>query len=119
MLTAEQLRHYRNLLEAEKTRIEDAIEAWRQDIRDPEYTDVAGVDDIGDESVRILQQETDLEQIQRSEARLRQVTHALDRMEQGLYGLSEVSGRPIPAERLDAIPWTTTLVDESLPGDPN
>jgi RNA polymerase-binding transcription factor DksA len=40
------------------------------------------------------------------------VKRALDRIEQGTYGLSEVSGKPIPIERLEAVPSATTLVDE-------
>lgn len=31
----------------------------------------------------------------------------------GSYGLSEISGRPIPRERLDALPAAMTLVDEA------
>ena len=30
-------------------------------------------------------------------------------------GLSEVSGKPIPVERLEAVPYATTLVDEQPP----
>ena len=41
---------------------------------------------------------------------------ALARIEQGTYGYSEVSGRPIPRERLEAIPWATVLVEEKVGG---
>jgi DnaK suppressor protein len=43
---------------------------------------------------------------------LKQVNAALERMENGTYGVSEVSGKPIPAERLEVLPWATRLVDE-------
>ena len=43
---------------------------------------------------------------------LKQVEHALQRMDQGQYGLSEVTGKPIPIERLEALPWATTNVDD-------
>lgn len=43
---------------------------------------------------------------------LKQVNHALERMEDGSYGRSEVSDKPIPFERLEALPWATRLVDE-------
>ena len=46
------------------------------------------------------------------EANLRQVESAIKRMDEGNYGLSEVSGREIPLERLEALPWATRLVDE-------
>jgi DnaK suppressor protein len=44
---------------------------------------------------------------------LRDVTHALKRIQEGTYGLSEVSGKPIPVERLEILPWATCLVDET------
>jgi len=47
---------------------------------------------------------------------LAQVERALQRMDEGTYGLSEVSGRPIPLERLEALPWATTTVDD--PAEP-
>ena len=41
---------------------------------------------------------------------------ALDRMVLGTYGYSLVSGRPIPRERLEAIPRATELVEEKVGG---
>jgi DnaK suppressor protein len=41
---------------------------------------------------------------------------ALDRMAEGTYGYSVISGRPIPKERLKAIPWATVLVEEKVGG---
>ena len=49
---------------------------------------------------------------QNFEESLREVDHALQRMDEGSYGLSEVSGKEIPVERLEALPWATKLVDE-------
>ncbi len=40
----------------------------------------------------------------------------LARMDAGTYGLSLISGRPIPRERLEAIPWATELVEEKVGG---
>jgi signal peptidase II len=41
---------------------------------------------------------------------------ALERIADGTYGYSLVSGRPIPRERLEAIPWATVLVEEKVGG---
>jgi RNA polymerase-binding transcription factor DksA len=35
-----------------------------------------------------------------------EVNEALSRIERGTYGRCELTGKPIPADRLDAIPWT-------------
>lgn len=45
----------------------------------------------------------------------RQVRKALNRISQGKYGISEISGKPIPQERLEVYPQATTLVDEKTP----
>lgn len=37
---------------------------------------------------------------------LYEIEEALDRIRKGTYGLCEVTGKPIPAARLAAIPWT-------------
>jgi DnaK suppressor protein len=47
-------------------------------------------------------------------ARLARVERALAKIEAGTYGLSDVSGLPIPQDRLDAIPEAIcTLAEES------
>jgi len=43
---------------------------------------------------------------------LREVEHALAKMASGRYGISEVSGDPIPFERLLAVPWARYDADE-------
>ncbi len=41
---------------------------------------------------------------------LHEINHALDRISDGTYGICEVTGEPIPTERLRAIPWATMTV---------
>jgi DnaK suppressor protein len=45
-------------------------------------------------------------------ALLREVEHALAKMSTSRYGLSEVSGEPIPYKRLLAVPWARYDSDE-------
>ena len=42
---------------------------------------------------------------------LREITDAIDRIDHGTYGLCAVTGLPIPAARLRAVPWTRQLRD--------
>ena len=42
---------------------------------------------------------------------LRQVDAALERIENGTYGVCVVTGKPIPEERLEALPWTDVTVE--------
>ena len=44
---------------------------------------------------------------------LREVEEALARIEAGTYGTCTVCGEPIPAERLEAVPWTTLCIEDA------
>lgn len=43
---------------------------------------------------------------------LAEIDHALERMVAGSYGISEVSGEPIPYQRLLLLPWARTTMEE-------
>ncbi len=45
------------------------------------------------------------------EEELRSVEQALERIDNGTYGICAVSGKPIPVERLEARPAAATLVE--------
>jgi RNA polymerase-binding transcription factor DksA len=40
-----------------------------------------------------------------------EIEEALKRIEKGTYGICELTGKPIPAPRLEAIPWTRFTVE--------
>lgn len=40
------------------------------------------------------------------QTQLQEIEHALARIARGTYGVCEVTGKPIPEERLDGMPWT-------------
>ncbi len=44
---------------------------------------------------------------------LHEVNRALDRLAEGTFGLDEVTGEPIPVDRLRAIPWATMTVEHA------
>ena len=46
-------------------------------------------------------------------AQLAQVNRALAKLEDGSYGLSDLTGEPIPVARLEALPWATTNVEDA------
>jgi DnaK suppressor protein len=45
-------------------------------------------------------------------ALLLEIDRALAKIADGTYGVSELSGRPIPVERLRAVPWARLVADE-------
>jgi RNA polymerase-binding protein DksA len=42
-----------------------------------------------------------------------QIDDAMRRIEDGTYGFCEVCGRPIPEERLEAVPYATLCIDDA------
>ena len=46
-------------------------------------------------------------------AQLAQVNRALAKLAAGSYGLSDLTGEPIPLARLEALPWATTNVEDA------
>jgi RNA polymerase-binding transcription factor DksA len=117
MLTSEELRHFRDELLAERHAIESRINARNQAARE-NVRDESGADDHGDDtSVSLYDRESAVDANALDRDTLAKVDTALRRIDEGTYGLSAVSGKPIPIERLEAVPYATTLVDEQPPDD--
>jgi DnaK suppressor protein len=71
-------------------------------------------DDLMDESdhaAAVIQQSLQLNAQERDRFLLREIDHALSKMEDGSYGLCEDSEEPIDEGRLDAQPWTRYSVE--------
>ena len=58
-----------------------------------------------------FEMEMDLSVEQNTKSLLEKVARAEVRMEAGTYGICEISGRPIPLARLEALPYATTTVE--------
>jgi DnaK suppressor protein len=68
--------------------------------------------DSGDMSRDIFDREIDATIVEQVEHRLEIVERALQKIEEGTYGLSDVSGEPIPRGRLEAVPEAIRTVEE-------
>ena len=111
MLKSQDVRRFQERLKRERDAIESRIATDKRGIQET-VQDESGVGDSGDESNLLYEREAEIDENARDQKKLAQVNRALARIEQGTYGLSEVSGKPIPIERLEAVPSATTLVDE-------
>ena len=58
-----------------------------------------------------LELEMDLSVLENAKELLSKVQAAQRRMDKGTYGFCVVSGKAIPVERLEALPYATTLVE--------
>ena len=108
LLTAE-----RKSLVGQADRLEDEANSL---IEDGEMGDVQFDDESGEGDTMVVERERDLALSAQARQIVADIDAALDRMAIGTYGYSLVSGRPIPRERLEAIPWATELVEEKVGG---
>jgi DnaK suppressor protein len=73
----------------------------------------SGSREYEDDAQRLTMLELEGNLVARDLARLERVNRALEKIKEGTYGLSDLSGQPIPRERLEAIPETLfTLAEE-------
>ena len=101
----------RELLARERERIESSLADHRR-VRASE-TDEAETDtDIEDKGEEIEQEEVEDALVDQLETELAAVERAEARLAEGTYGLSVESGEPIPAGRLEAIPWAERTAEE-------
>ncbi len=68
--------------------------------------------DSGDMSQSLFTREVDATVEQQVERRLENVERALQKIDEGTYGLSDDSGEPIPKGRLEAMPEAVRTVEE-------
>ena len=70
-------------------------------------------DNYGDTATVTYDRELDYSLEENSETVLREIDAALQRIEDGTYGVCEGCGKPIEEERLEAIPWTRLCIDDA------
>jgi RNA polymerase-binding transcription factor DksA len=114
------LKSQRDALFAERERLvgqADQLDAEaHQLIEEAEMGDVQFDDEGGEGDTMVVERERDLALSAQARESVQQIDEALARMEIGTYGYSVISLRPIPRERLEAIPWATELVEEKVGG---
>jgi DnaK suppressor protein len=116
VLTPEQIEHFRAMLQEERAAAEARIREREAEIPSTVRQDDDPGDPADDGAATADRQELLIENALDQEL-TRSIDHALWHLEKGTYGVSEVSGKPIPLERLEAVPWATTLPDEEPPDD--
>jgi RNA polymerase-binding transcription factor DksA len=78
--------------------------------------DVQFDEESGEGDTLAVERERDLALSAQARAAIEEIDHALAKIELGTYGICEVSGLPIPRERLKAIPWARERVEYKVGG---
>jgi len=106
--------------QAELDRYRTALNELRDDLRrqlsdlgaNPDEDSLEGDFDFGfaDSAQSTAERGKVLALVDRLRGQLREVGHALRRMDEGTYGICENCGKPIDPARLDALPYSTLCV---------
>ncbi|HEX9996544.1 MAG TPA: hypothetical protein VGB45_05320 [Abditibacterium sp.] len=102
--------HYRQLLIEEMARLEEEREYVRKSNSDMDGNlpeDAEGEEDTADLASSLMDKEMDLSVEEEIDDRMSAIEHALRKMEDGTYGICDVSSQPIPKSRLELIPWAS------------
>ena len=103
--------HARELLQRERARIETSL-ADLERVRTGELDQIDAETNLPDKGELIEEEEVDEALAEQLRAELEAVERAEKRLEDGTYGFSVESGKPIPAERLELIPWAERTAEE-------
>jgi RNA polymerase-binding protein DksA len=108
--------HFLKLLYKERERLEEELEQVRSSPTDienaiPEEGEGGGEEDTADMASALMDKEMELSVEDEIDDMLAQVDHALTKIEEGTYGICDISGNPIPKSRLEAIPWASLTVE--------
>jgi RNA polymerase-binding transcription factor len=115
-LTDEQRRHLEKRLREERERTLAIVRRY-DEARGTSLTDDGGLSNypfhLADRGTDSFDQEMTAQLAQRASRELEEIDAALQRLYDApeRFGLSETTGRPIPFERLDLIPWARTGAD--------
>ena len=85
-------------------------------VEEAEMGDVKFDDEGGEGDTMSVERERDLALSAQAREAIEEIDAALLRIAAGTYGYSVVSGRPLPRERLEALPWSSVLVEEKVGG---
>ena len=117
-LTDDKIAHFKQLLLDEKARLEAEHAGYAEDARTEGADDAAGelshsdTNDPADSASNLYDRDRDQAALENFDRMLGKVNRALQKIEDGTYGLSDIDGTPIPEARLEALPYAVTTVEQ-------
>jgi RNA polymerase-binding transcription factor DksA len=114
------LERMRKLLHVERDTYERQAKQLRAEadslVMDMDPGDVQFDEESGEGDTIAVERGRDLALAAKAMEMIEEIDHALSKFELGTYGICEVSGEPIPQERLEAIPWAREKVEYKVGG---
>jgi YteA family regulatory protein len=114
-MTSVDTSRFRELLLDERRRVVAAIENIHEEhpgsISDETGEDAVYDNHLADTATDTYDRELDYTLEENAEHVLAEIDAALQRIEEGTYGICTNCGKQIPEERLEALPWATLCID--------
>ena len=107
---------FRKLLEEERARLLRSSRRLEAEVAEDLDGEVGahGVDNhLGDMASETYDRELEEGLDEGVRETLHQIESALQRIDDGTYGVCEIDDKPIPEDRLRAIPWTTRCIEHA------
>ena len=118
-MTEEKIAGFKQQLLDEKTRLETEREQYagpdREDSEKGASGELSGADmnNPADQATDLFDRERDQVAIENMDRMLAKVNRALQKIDEGTYGLSDIDGTPIPEARLEALPYANLTVEQA------
>jgi RNA polymerase-binding protein DksA len=106
--------HFKQRLLDERARAQEALSYIQEENRgqlEDEREEIPSDNHPGDMATSTFDRELDATLEGNEERLLQAIDAALQRIEDGTYGICRTCGHPIGAERLGALAWTTQCID--------
>ena len=108
--SAAEQKHFRKLLLERRARILESVNALEEEALKSAGQDFS-VDHMADHGSDNFEQDLSLSLVEGEHKELQEIGDALQRMDEGVYGLCVGTGEPIGRKRLEAIPYTAYSIE--------
>ena len=114
MSAAIDVEHFRKRLLDDRSRAQGALDYLHEEnpgSMEDETQEIPSDNHPGDVATITLDREIDYTLEENEERLLAEIDSALQRIDEGTFGVCQTCGKPIGAERLEAVPYTTQCID--------
>jgi DnaK suppressor protein len=108
-LKKHEIAQFKKKLEELRTQITLAVEGTKKEVTAPDESKGYS-QHSADEGTDDFVKQINLEVTNKEFGLLRQIDRALEKIEEGTYGVCDISGEEIPSKRLEAVPYATMTV---------
>jgi RNA polymerase-binding protein DksA len=108
------IEHFRKRLLGERARVQETIDHLHKDnpgSMEDETQEIPSDNHPADVATITLDREIDYTLEENEERALKAIDAALERIENGTFGICQTCGKPIDPERLEALPTATQCID--------